>query len=811
MPGTPATGSTEIAIVDSKVVADLCAGLFRVDVTPTTYIGSGKTTVLGANVEIVNPFGIIVKPYGANYEIAPALSGGMDAVITYNVPTTAGGYQTGTYTVNVEMFDSAGGSWIVSKTVKVCAPDKNYKSRTYGSLSAKLNADCVAGKLYVIVDSVPNYNGHIMESQVLTGTLKYPTASGLSPLAITTGNFSVTLYEGVYLLEGEICATYNYGDNVFVKVKYKIKKEHHARCIIDRCCFRAALVELQSRITTDCTDAEKEETASIIVEALTLYTMIELSAACGEDPSDDVAKLESLLGCKCTCNCAEGAPIIGTSPSSDIVIEGCNVEQSVNGLTTTYTINNYEYVIEINDNGGALTVSAATQDGCTKTQLITFDIAVVYSQIRTLANAADSEGDFWASVVNKALRNVDPACLNLTEEQWQALTLAGKFSAVITKMCTCCGTCDSTITNMSVAQAGADVTLEWQGDAYLYEIWLDGVLQATILTSAWPSDVYTHTFVGAADNEEHTWLVVSKCSNGSIGETETGTFQYLGCPEVAATLIVDGMLTDGSITATCPFDLTSLVSLSNPDTAEWHTANNTLESTLVSNPASVSGGTYYVFNKDGDGCYSLGTRVTVVCDAEASCTAPQNLEVVQFGVNNFFIKFQSAAYPPPGNSYTVKRRLASDPDVGGSYTTIGTPVWNASLNRWVITDNTAVDDTLYVYRAISNCGSTEPSIDYSYVNGTCPVMTLYPTDTTVAYSFTPPGGTATAIKVRIYDSSGTVTIHTDTYTTPFSNPVEGLFEYLDPSTTYKVQIIVSYGTEMAEECTMQTVTTDAAP
>lgn len=811
MPGTPATGSTEIAIVDSKIVADLCAGLFRIDATPTTYIGSGADTVLGANVQILNPYGVEVKPYGDDYEIAPDLSGGMNGVITYNIPTQANNYQYGTYTVNLKMFDSAGGSWVVTKTVKICAPDKNNKTRKYGSLSAQMKVDCVAGKLYVIVDGVPTYNGHIMESQVLEAELEYPTGSELDPIDVTTGNFSVTLFEGVYKLEGEICATYNYGDNVFVKVKYKIKKEHHARCIIDRCCLLAALSELQGRTATDCSDAEKERTASTILEAINLDRLIQLAADCGEDPSDYVVQLEKLLGCSCTCNCAEGTPIIGTTPSNDIVIDGCNIETSVDGLTTTYTINNYEYVVEINDNGGALVASTATLDGCTKTQLITFDISVVYSQIKTLANQNNTEADFWASVVNKSLRDVDPNCLNLTEEQWQALTLPAKFAAIITKMCACCGTCDSTITGESLTQSGADAVLTWQGSAYSYDVYLDGLLVATILTSAWPSDVYSHTFAGAADNEEHTWLIVSRCDTGAIGETATGQFQFLGCPEVASTLMNDELITDGVVTGACPFDLTSLVSLSNPDTVEWHTANNTLAATLVSNPASVGGGTYYAFNRDGDNCYSLGTRITVNCSAEESCTAPQNLEVVQFGVNNFFIKFQSAAYPPPSNSYTVKRRLASDPDVGGSYTTIGTPTWNASLNRWVITDNTAVDNTLYVYKAISNCGSTEPSIDYTYVNAICPTMILYPTDSTVAYSFTPPGGTATAIKVRIYDSSGTVTIHTDTYTTPFSTPTEGLFEYLDPSTTYKVQIIISFGTEEAVECAMQTVTTDPAP
>ncbi len=813
MAGTPATGSTKIAIVDSKIIADLCAGKFFVDATPSIYIGSGKDSVLGANVQITNSFGIVVKPYGDNYEIAPDLSGSMDAAISFNIPTQAGNYQYGKYKVDLQMFDDSG-SWVITKYVSICVPDKNNKTKNYGSLSAQLNGDCVSGKLFVIVDGVPTYNGVISESQVLSGTLEYPTSSELAELDITTGNFAVVLFEGVYKLVGEICATYNYGDNVFAKVKYKIKREKNIRCLIDECCVLTALVALQQRTETDCTDEEKSITASTIVEALSLFEIAKLSAKCGEDPSDSIVKLEKLLGCTCSCNCAEGTPIIGTSPSSDVIIEGCNVSSSVNGLTTTYTINNYEYVVEIVPNGGALVVSSATLADCTKTQVITFDISVVYAQIKTLASAEpteNAEADFWASVVNKSLRDIDPACLGLTQEQWQAKSFPDKWTSILTKLCACCGSCNATIEDAELNQVGADAVLTWNGAAYAYEIYLDGVLKATIITALYGSGPYSTTLFGAANDILHTWAIVSKCSDKSTGQTQTGEFQFLGCPEVVSAILVEGATTDGVVSAPCPFDLTSLISLSNPDTIEWHSANNTLPGSIVSNPANVGGGTYYAFNKNETNCYSLATRITVLCDSEESCTAPQNLTVGKFGIYNFFVQFQSAAYPPPSNSYTVKRRLASDPDTGGSYTTIGTPVWNMSLNRWVIADLTAVNDTLYVYKAISNCGSTEPSIDYVYTNVICPSLVLYPTTTTVSYSFAPISGAA-EIQVEILDSTGTISIHTDTYTPAFSNPITGIFEYLNSGTTYKVRtkIIMEGGADSSQKiCSSQTVTTDA--
>lgn len=827
MPGVPSTGSTNVAIVDSHIIASLCDGKFYIDSSPTIYIGSGEENVLGANVEILNPYGIVVKPYGANYEIAPDLSGGMDAVIAFNIPTTAGNYQYGKYTVNVKLFDADGNSWVVTKYVTLCVSDKNNKTRNYGSLSAQLNGSCTLGKLFVLVDGVPTYNGAIAESQALTGTLEYPTSSELAPLAITTGNFSVTLFEGVYKLTGEICATYNLGDNVYQKVKYKIKREKNIRCLIDKCCVLAKLVELHQRIGTDCTDEEKSETYSIAVDALRLLEMAELSAHCGEDPSEFISDLEALLGCKCTCNCAEGTPIIGTDPSADVVIEGCNVESSENGNTTTYTINNYEYKVEIAENGGALVVSSGTLEDCVVTQVITFDISTVYAQIKGLASQSgtvgNAEADFWASVVNKSLRDIDPLCLGISNLQWQALTFKAKWDAVLTKICACCGTCDSTITNVIIPAthtgSANDIKITWQGTAYSYEVWLDGVLVTTILTSAWASSTYSCIFVGANDNQEHTYLIVSKCSNGNVGQvaggdSDSGTFKFLGCPDIAPTVLISltEYLGGYSVNGDCPYDLNSLVDGGNPLTVEWHTANDTTAATLVSNPAKVSGGVYYAFNKDADGCFSPGTRVNLICSSETSCTAPQNLTIGVFGASNFFIQFQSAAYPPPANSYSVYRRLATDPDTGGSYTLIGTPVWNASLNRWVIDDLSAVNNTAYIYKAESNCASTTPGIQNSYVNAICPSNTLTPGETTVGYSFTPVAN-ATSILVEIFDSTGTVLIHTDTHNPAFPNPVTGTFEYLSAETTYKVRIKLYFDggtTDILKTCGLQSVTTTAS-
>lgn len=806
------TGSTKIAILSSKIVADLCAGKFFIDLSTSTYISSGKDTVLGANVQITNPYNVIVKPYGSNYEISPIFSGGMDGVISFNIPTQAGNYQYGKYKIDVQLFDGTN-SWTVTKYVSICEPDKNNKTKNYGSLSAILKSSCKDGKLYVIVDGVPTYNGAIVESQVNDFTVEYPTSSGLSPLDTTIGNFSVTLFEGVYKVSGTICATYNFGDNVYVKVNYKIKKEKNVRCLIDECCVFTKLSELHLQLKKGCTQAEIENTTNIAIDALRLLKTAQLAADCGEDPSDYIDDLEKLLGCVCTCNCAEGTPIIDNTPAKDFVITGCNVSKETSGLTDTYTIENYEYVVEVTDNGGALTISVPALIDCTKTQTLTFSIDAVYSQIKTLANQNNTEADFWASVINKALRDIVPDCLDVTQNTWNGWTFKQKVSAVISQLCECCGGCDAAVSNGATELIGGDVLLSWTNDAsnFYVDIFLDGILKGTVAPGLTRPDIHEFLFEGAADGSEHSWALVPKCSNGSGGTPASGTFGYVGCPEIAPPDVSSNNVNG----VECPYDLTSLVSRP-PDgiTVEWHTANNTKSSSLVPNPSAASSGVYYAFSKNADGCFSIATQVTLICDSGASCTAPQNLQVIQqLNGSIHVVTFQSAAFPPPGNSYTVKRKLYADPDLDGSYTTIGTPTWNAFLSRWAISDPGQLENTFYTYKAISNCAdspATTPSVKYNYANITCHDVSPTPASDHIDYSLSTAGyNEIDKYEVKIYDATGTILLHTDTFTPAFANPITGSFIYLTPSTSYKIVVTAYIGTFSKISCSILNTATTA--
>lgn len=796
MPGTTITTSPNVAVFSEKIIASLCEGTFCLSVTPSVWIGSGKNNVQGVKFKIVDPYGIEIRPYGTSFDLSPDLSADMDSSACFNIPTMAGNYKYGKYTITAELTDEDGTKYYNTKSVTICVPNSKDKTKKYGSLSAKIWGNCKDGKVFIISDTAPNYNGRQVESQTNDFLLQYPTLSGLDPIDTSIGSFSVQLYEGEYIFTGEICARYNFEDSVYVDVLYKIKKTHNVRCLIDECCVNEKLVELNSRLVAGCTEKEKTLISNTILDALNLLKLIELAGACGTDAGTYISDLEKLLGCSCTCNCAEGTPIINNSPSRDVIITGCGVTKETVGLTDSYTIDNFEYVVGVVDNGGALVVSAAVQSDCVKTQTITFNISAVYSQIKNLANANDVEASFWAAIINKMLLGIGD-CIS----GWDGMSFRQKIENIVSTICACCN-CGATIDTSSTAKVGANVKITWTDTGeYAVDVYLDGIFKGRVLSS-----VDEFTFDNAADGEEHTWVLVPVCANNKFGIAATGTFFELGCPSITPPVV-----SSNSVNAVCPYDLTTLLSAAPAGiTYEWHTLNNTNSSSLLADETNVSSGVYYVFAKDSNGCYSTSTIVTLVCIEATSCTAPQNLLVGTFSGNKI-VQFQSAAFAPPSNSYTVKRRLASDPDVDGSYTTIGTPTFNSSSSRWEILDSSALDNTLYVWKAISNCGGSPPSTPYAtyeYANLTCPSLTITPAETSIGYSFTHVGGSVDKYVVKLYDSTGTVLIATNTHTPAFATPVTGSFTGLAASTSYRVQVTVYIGT-YTRTCTMTSTATTA--
>lgn len=792
MPGLPITNSPNITYLDSKIIIGTCTGKFYIDVSPSVFIGSGAANVAGVKVKITNPYGVIIKDYTDTYDIpAPVTS-----VYEFTIPTQAGKQQPGDYIISVQLTDSDDATYEVTKNANVCS----YKESIKGCENlVLLTANCKTGKLIIQVSNPPTYRGVYSQSKTQTVVVDSPTASGVAPLTTSNGNFSVALFEGVYRVKVTYCATYNLGDNVLIQLGQEATFEKNVKCALDYTCIYPRIQQISDALKEDCSQRERERTTSIILDALRLITTANLAVDAGADPSDYIADLEKLLGCTCTCDC-NNLPIINGAPSSDVSIEGCNVESEVVGLTTVYTINNYAYLVTVDPNQSVITVSAPSLDGCTYTQQLGFSIQALYTSFKT--QVTDDEL-YWAGVINIPLAGIDATCLGYTSEQWAALTFTQKFNVLKTAACIG-GVCSATITGVSTSSSGSSVLIEWtQTGGYSADVFVDGIYVSSVLAA-----VNQLLIPNASDGASHTYIIIPKCTNGSNGTSASGTFAYAECPSIAPPT-----LSSSNVEAECPFDLTTL-----PDappmgiTIEWHNQNNTLPISLVGNPEEVSAGVYYAFAKDANGCYSSSSGVTVVCES-TSCTAPQALTISRVGGDDGtgynVIRFASASAPPPLNSYTVKRKLASDPDIDPSYTTIGTPTFDPFWSKWTINDFSDDLRVLYTYKAISNCASTTPSIMANYATLPCPSNTITPGETTLDFSFAPGGGEIDKFEVRLFDATGVTQLYLQTFLPAFSNPITGTFSYLTPDTDYLIQVTIFIGT-YSRVCTFTPGTTSSS-
>lgn len=799
MPGTTITGSSNLTLFDSRIIADVCNAQFIVDASPSVFIGTGASNVLGVKVKIVNPYGVVIKDYTGSYDIAPPLTGNY----TRSIPTQASKVQFGNYTITLELTDADNSKYYVEKIVNVCT----YNEATNPCDDRlRLVANCNDGRLIISLAEPPVFKGFFALSRNQTLHVYFPTESAVAPLTSFNGSFAVQLFEGVYKVSVSVCATYDITDNVFLKLGYAGVFEKNVKCNLDYTCIWPRIKQLNDKLKEDCSQADRDQNASVVLDALRLLRSAELANQAGEDASDYINELEVLLGCKCTCECT-GMPVSGVTPATNIIVEGCSVSQNTVGLTTIYTIDASEFVLEVDPLQDIITASAPSITTCTSMQRLYFNVAKAYAAIKNQINNS-TEYNFWAGIIRNALSGLDTSCLTAPTS-----TLLQLVQSLINKACQG-GSCNAILNNVQVAEGGnqgdnvtmSGVLITWDNVSGVFgvDIWVDGVFRGAVL-----SDVEEFFVPGVADAEEHIYKLIPYCANGSQGETVSGSFLKVGCPQISPPVVSQNVVDD----VDCPYDLTALVS---PPPigieTEWHTANNTWPSSLVPDPTNVSSGIYYAFAKNAFGCYSTSTSVSLICSGATSCTAPQSLVVSQLGPCFHFIQFQSAAFPPPGNSYSIKRKLAADPDVDGSYTTIGTSAFNIALNLWVLCDSTALDNVLYTYKAISNCGGspgTLPYTQFTYANIDCPALNLTPSQEYIDYSFTNSGGGIDKYEVSIYDSTGTILIHKDTILPAFSSPITGQFIYLDPSTTYRVQIKAFIGT-YSKTCS-QVVTATLAP
>lgn len=720
--GKNITNSANISMLESSIVFDLHEGKIKVDLLKSSWIGAGATNVSGAKIKVENlTTGFTIKDYANAYDIVPP----MTSVFEMSMPKTGKIYQYGDYRVSVTLFDGALQHELV-KEANVCGP-KGSNITNAGKIKSEIKADCNAGKALVYQEQPPAYQGLLSQSVDFDYDFYYPSSSGVSPAPINYIPFEVQVFQGENELRGNTIATYEIDEEVFVRVPYDGTRVKNVRCQFSLCdAFRKVEMLIQRLQTCDTNEAESVR--ADLDSAFKLIVLVQLGQDAGEDVSDYIEDLEQLVGCSCDC---DNPAIIGAVPAGSVIIEGCNVQKTQNGLTTFYNIDNKTYSVAI-VGGNKAYFQVATADGnCSKAFNITLDVSALITEIHSIYTSNSTLWNAFLALLNNVWNDVDPKCLTTTAT-WDGLSWKDKTQLMVDKICVALSNAGSG-TGDPVSPTGPTITLNCGGA------------------------IISGNFISGTPSGGTITVPVTISGSGTIAGTIagagfTGTLQTTGVTaattQLVFTLVYDGSGISGNRQVTVAFT---------------GTANNP----------------------------SCAVGVTV--NAVSQCSAPLNISVSTNAGGNTIV-FSAATFPPPNYRVERRLASAADVPgsytvIGTPTYNSGTNKYE--ITDPIGQPSSPVPNTVYYYKAISLCNDgARPFVGTNYANMTCPNPTLTNTIDTINFSFPHLGGEVNQYEVALWNVTETVQIvPPQIFNAPFGGTISGsLGGALASATSYKVVI-----------------------
>lgn len=525
---------------------------------------------------------------------------------------------------------------------------------------------------------------------------------------------SLTYYPGRYELNGVLVGSYDFGNQIFYHITYKVCTVFNVQSVNYNLIF-SRLHQLLMQNT--CTESDLDE-------AFYKLSLVLVGSENNIDVSTLLEDLEELLGITGLCDYEESET--DSVPAADVLIDGCNVEVSNNGSTVKYKINNYDYVLNFAGTQGSVT-RAVTISGCKKTTVHTFDFAkiteIVVNQIKTSGSII--------SVVNDAMNGIDPDCI-ATSASWKAMSFPDKWKAILTKVCSC------------ITLNPGDLDFEFDCDQLsTTDEFTLGVESAGFIS--------VKLLYGSGEGN----VVINVTGSGFTG-----------------TLLVEDLTEDTTVQVPVEYDGSG-------------DAGGIVEVTVSANDQECT------------------LQIEIL--EEEDCSAPRS-PLVAYDGGDVTISALPAVVEPP--SYSVLRRRKSDPDISGSYTTIGTPTLNIGTGRYEITETfgTGENNKLWVYKFQSNCESgARPFVTVDYAKLICPEVTATPVEDVAEVTWAPVGGDVNRYVYGIYDGA-TLIGSLRTLNSPFGLLIEDSFTGLANGTyTVKVQSQIASTDWTSGECDFEVI------
>lgn len=207
---------------------------------------------------------------------------------------------------------------------RICRPSGNKQGQRNnfgdGNLSALMN--CCTGKLFVEDVSNYSYNGLPGVRKSKTLKLVFPpddTETTPSPFVLNdanSANINITYNGKNYQLLLDAVYEYEYGNNTYVRIKYKFKACFDVNCGTDLCTILCALRVYEEKLQSEGCSAAERETLLLVVSKLVQALAGLIQPACGVNVPKIIEEIRELLGTCEDCETSRG----GINPTQNCAI-----------------------------------------------------------------------------------------------------------------------------------------------------------------------------------------------------------------------------------------------------------------------------------------------------------------------------------------------------------------------------------------------------------------------------------------------------------------------------------------------------------
>lgn len=409
--------SPDISVLDFAVTWDISGAAPKIEIENLS-VGSGLANVTWWFV-VNSPTGTPIHEGDAAH---PDKSGTWtDAVLTDGWPRPFNSieWSGAPYLFTLYVKDSAANVYSLTKQAAICRPygNTNLSKNAYGKATTDVKVRCQDARVFFQDQTNASYKG--IEGQRVSSILKvsYPIdETGYMPDPFSINNFSsalvpITYSSDNYQYQSSVIYEYDFGDNVFVRIKYLDTSRFSVWCNIDLSplvCEYAKLIEDVER--GNCADVQDANQKLLLINPkLQMAMMGIMQPLTGIDVPKLIEEIKEIGGFECDC-CAAPTGII---PQTSSVIDGYNFDinvtggdisgnVSVTGSNITFNLADKSYVFTVSMNSPqaitAFTVSLSIS-GTVKTYSLNVDGALLAQELLTIIKDTPSLVNLFNSIV----------------------------------------------------------------------------------------------------------------------------------------------------------------------------------------------------------------------------------------------------------------------------------------------------------------------------------------------------------------------------------------------------------------------------